>query len=188
MNTSGKYVFDSSNLIAKSYELLCIFFSAKELTRRTNPYNDDSAISFLRNRFFESTVTRLLIEIAASLRVIDDQMRQLPKDSQERNEYENRLEAIDQYEFQVFNEELTLRTVCNKIIHADTFEILLKDSTEAHEYDSAYIHGDSEQEIFWKYPSGHVKLSGKQNWKKDDWTIQLDIEIFVAAVVDLLRD
>lgn len=162
------------------------FFSAKELSRRTNPVSDDSAISFLRNQLFESTVTRLLIEIAASLRIMDDQMRHLPKDSTKRIKYESQIEIIDQYDFQIFNEELTLRMVCNKIIHADVFEILLKDGKEAHEYDVSYLHGDSEQEIFWKYPSGHVKLSGKQN--KKDWMIRLDIEVFIAAVVNLLRD
>lgn len=185
MNTSGKYVFDTSNLLAKSYELLCVFFSDKELARRTDPNSSNSAIALLRNQLFESTVTRLLIEIAASLRVMDDQMKQLPKQSEERINYFQRLETVNKYDFEVFNEDLKLRTICNKIIHSDTFQILFDNGDEAHEFDYAYRAGDAEKSIEWKYPNGHVRLSGKFHEK--DWSVRLDIQVFITAIVDLFR-
>lgn len=185
MNTSGKYVFDTSNLLAKSYELLCVFFSDKELSRRTDPSHTDSAIAFLRNQLFESTVTRLLIEIAASLRVMDDQMKHLPIDSEDRINYYSRLEEINKYDFEIFNDDLKLRDVCNKIIHSNTFEILVESGEEAHEQDYAYRAGHAEKSMDWKYPNGHVRLSGK--FKEKDWRIRLDIEVFITAIANLFR-
>lgn len=186
MNTSGKYVFDTSNLLAKSYELLCVFFSDKELARRTDPNPSNSAIALLRNQLFESTVTRLLIEIAASLRVMDDQMKLQHIESEDRINYYNRLESINKvHDFEVFKENLDLRTVCSKIIHSNTFEILFDNGDEAHEHDYAYRAGDAEKSIEWKYPNGHVRLSGK--FKGKDWGVRLDIEVFISAIVDLFR-
>ena len=185
MNITGKYVFDTSDLLTKSYELLCVFFSEKELARRTNPNDPNSAIAQLRYQLFESTVARLLIEIAASLRVMADQMKKLPAESEEKINYFERLKAIDKYDFEIFNEKLKLRDVCNKIIHADTFEILFDKGEEANEYDYAYRAGDADKTIEWKYPNGHVRLAG--NYNRKDWHIRLDIEVFITAVVDLFR-
>ncbi|PSK90835.1 hypothetical protein [Taibaiella chishuiensis] len=189
MKTTGKYVFDNNAILEKCYDLLCIYFSNKELLRRIDTVNTESPLALLRERFFEAKISRLLIEIAASLRVMDDQMKKLANNDETRISYKSKLESIDKYEFGLFAQEnLTLRKTCNKIIHSESFEFHLSTGEEAHELDYDYRLGLSEKNIEWKYPGGYIRLSGSLGRK--DWHVLLDVEIFVTAVSDLflLRD
>lgn len=189
MKTTGKYVFDDNAILEKCYDLLCIYFSNKELLRRIDTASIDSPLTLLRARFFEAKISRLLIEIAASLRVMDDQMEKLPKGDEIRISYKSKLESVNKYDFGLFDvDDLTLRKTCNKIIHSDAFHFHLRKGEEAHELDYEYRLGLSEKNIEWKYPGGYIRLSGCQGRK--EWHVLLDIEVFVTAISDLflLRD
>lgn len=185
--TEGRYIFDNSTLMAKCYELLSIFFGNKEFSRRINPKERESTLAVLQNRYFESTITRLLIEIAATVRVMQDQIKLLPKESEERKMYDQRIQVINRYHFDEFEpENYELRTVCNKIIHANSIKLMEKEGAEAHANDYAFLAGDTDKNISWKYHYGLARLAGKDISKKKDWNMLLDIEVFATAVFDLL--
>jgi hypothetical protein len=185
MQTQGKYVFDGNNILEKAYELLCTIFANKEIARRSDPDDTSAPLALLERRFFESKVSRLLIEIAASLRVMGDQIFKLPQNAPERKRYYDQLTEIDKYDFGLFDDlNLTLRETCNKIIHSEVFEPHFREGVEGHEMDTAYLAGFDKKSIEWKHVNGYVRLHGKKG--KEDWYVLLDIEVFVTAIYKLL--
>jgi len=84
MNTAGVYVFDSNSILEKTYELLCIFFANKEIARQSDPDDENAPLVSLEKRFFEAKISRLLIEVAASFRVLSDQLAKLPESDAKR--------------------------------------------------------------------------------------------------------
>jgi len=188
MNTIGKYVFDNAVTLEKSYELLCLFFADKEISRRTHPNEaGESPLLLLEKRFFEAKVSRLLIEIAASLRVMDDQIMSLADEDPTKVKHKRLLNEVDAYDFGLFDDlGLTFRQTCNKIIHSEIFEIPRKEGDEPHEHDIAFREGMGDQSIQWSHVTDYVRLAGKMN--KKQWHVLLNIEIFVSAIVALLAD
>lgn len=185
MQTSKKYVLDSNTILEKTYDLLCTFFANKEISRVSDPNDSDAPLAALEARFFEAKVSRLLIEIAASLRVLSDQISKLPAEDIQRKRYDLLTAEVDGYHYDLFNDpDLSLREACNKIIHSDSFEPHSKDGVEGHESDPAYTHGDDAKSVHWRYVSNLVRLSGKRG--KENWHVLLDIEVFVKAVFKVL--
>jgi hypothetical protein len=185
MLTKGRYVFDNNHILEKSYDLLCAIFANKEIARRSDPANEQAPLGMLEKKFFETKVTRLLIEIAASLRIMGDQMYKLHDNDGEKKAYYTRIAEIDNYDFGLFDDlNLDFRETCNKIIHSDIFEFHFREGTEGHETDIAYLAGFQDKEVDWKHLNGYVRLSGKKF--KDVWIVLLDIEVFISAVVKLL--
>lgn len=112
----------------KAHELLSIFFGSKEFFRRCDVNDEGDPLNLLHLRFFDLKVSRLMIEIAATLRVMDDHMRNLPSESPERKEYLDKVKLADQFSFGLFDDlNLDLRQTCNKIIHTEVFELHLVD-------------------------------------------------------------
>ncbi len=184
MITKGKYLIDSTYVLEKCYDLLCVFFANKEIARRSQ-VNDKTSLAALERRFFEQKASRLLIEIAVCLRVLDDQMKKLPTDDMQRKKYMERKIEIDKAEYGLFDDlSLTLRDTCNKIIHSDIVEPHFSEGHEAHEYDHAHNYGDSEKSINWQHFNGLIRLSG--NLKKEKWHVLLDIETFITSIFKLL--
>ena len=185
MHITGKYAFDKDVILDKSYDLLCTFFANKEIAFRSNPDDPNAPLIALEQRFFESKVTRLLIEIATLLRVMDDQIQNLPGNDPKKGTYYNVLVAINQTEFGLFqDEQWKFRDICNKIIHSDTFLPSFRDADEGHSTDYAYNEGYDEKSVNWKHFSGYVRLAGKEF--KNDWNILLDIEAFIIAIQRLM--
>ncbi|WP_313491920.1 MULTISPECIES: hypothetical protein [Sphingobacterium] len=187
MTTEGRYIFDNSTILAKCYELLSVLFGDKEFARRIDPNDPHCTLAALKSRYFESSITRLMIEIAATVRVMQDQINLLPAESEERQIYEQRIQIVDEYDFDEFDpEDYKLRKVCNKIIHANSIKLMAKEGAEAHANDFAFLAGDTDKNINWKYHYGLARLAGKDIGKKKDWSMLLDIEVFATAVFDLL--
>jgi hypothetical protein len=185
MQTLGKYVFDSNIILEKTYDLLCTFFANKEISRKSDPLDMNAPLASLEKRFFEAKVSRLLIEIAASLRVMGDQMNKLPITEPQRVRYYDQLKEVDDYDFGLFDDlGLTFRETCNKIIHSDVFEPYLREGYEAHETDAGHLYGDEKKSVKWKHISNLVRLSGKKG--NSNWHVQLDIEVFVIAIFKVL--
>ena len=181
MRHSGKYQIDRGVLLQKAYFLLCFFFANKEISRRTDSNIPDEPLSVLEARFFESEASRALIELAVGLRVIDDQMRQLPVKDETRKRYERRRKVVNYYDCDLFPQKhLGFREICNKIIHSDVMEPHLSEGSEPHERDSAHLFGDEGKSINWTHINGYVGLSGRHG--KEEWNVLLDIEIFIKAV------
>lgn len=187
MRHSGRHRIDRILLLQKAYYLSCFFFANKEIARRSDPeYPADDPLSALEWRFFETEVSRALIELAVGLRVIDDQMRQLPPDDDERLHYERKRGMVDRYSYDIFEEEgaISFRELCNKIIHSNVLEPHVTDGSEPHEFDRAYLAGDQERSIDWAHYSGLVRLSGQRYGK--EWYVLLNIETFINGVYHLM--
>ena len=184
MNFSGKFAFHHAVTLQQCYDLICTLFANKEIARRSPP-GRPTLIAVLETNFFETKVSRLLIEIAAGLRVYDDQMRQLAPQDPVRLAYERRLSQANQFEFGLFDDlGLNLRETCNKIIHSEIFELHVKEGLEVHESDVACLAGMMDKSVDWQHVNGFIRLSGKKG--KQPWYVLLDTEAFVSSVCTLL--
>jgi len=179
------YLIDKGVVLQNLYHLLCLFFANKEIARRSNPENENALLRSLETRFFVAEASRLLIEVAVAVRVIDDQMKKRPQGSAERKQYEAIKAKVDHYEFGLFDElNLDLRQTCNKIIHSDVMEPHSSPGVEGHELDYGYRYGEDEKSIDWEHFNGFVRLAGTDRGK--EWFVLLDLEVFVSAVYELL--
>lgn len=181
----GKYLVDRGSVLKKAYNLLCLFFADKEISRRSDPSNENDPLKSLERMFFESEASSLLLEIAIAIRVLDDQMRKLPESDKDRIQYENLRFRVDSYTYALFDDlNLDLRQVCNKIIHSNIMEPHFSEGYEANEFDLAYKYGEGDKTIDWSHLNGYVRLSG--TGKGTEWYVLLDVEIFIKAVHELL--
>lgn len=179
-------MIDGNSILEKCYDLLCTFFANKEIARRSNP-NGAYTLTELEHRFFETKVSRLLIEIAVYIRVYDDQMRKIPATEPEKIKYTAIKTIVDKSSFGLFDDlNLTLRETCNKIIHSDVLQPHTQDGYGAHNMDLAYSQGEGEKTINWKHLNGYVRLAGKQN--NQEWYVLLDIEVFISAIFQLFSE
>jgi hypothetical protein len=183
----GSYNFDRGFLLKQAYMLLCLFFADKEISRHSDPTDKDAVFTSLKNRFFETEVTKLLMELATLVRVLHDQMEKRPDSDPYKIKYVKQREATSKLEYGLFDSlNLDLRKICNKIIHSEVFELHSSEGAEAHESDSAFKYGMDEKAINWTHLNNYVRLSGK--FQKVDWYVLLDIRIFVIGIYVLLDD
>ncbi len=186
MRTTGTYVIERTEVLRKAYRLLCIFFANKEIARRSAPDDDNAPLKALERLFLEAEASRLLVEVAVAVRVLDDQMRCRPAGDAWRVEHQRRMASVSEYAYGMFDElNLDLRQTCNKIIHSDVMEPHTKEGWEPHEWDSAHIHGDDDRSIDWEHLNGYVRLAGTKG--RQEWYVLLDIEVFVSAVYEVVR-
>lgn len=179
------YLIDKGAVLQNLYHLLCLFFANKEIARRSDPNKENGPLAALEKRFFVPEASRLLIEVAVAVRVIDDQMKKRPQESTERKQYETLKKKIDRYDYGLFGDRnLDLRQTCNKIIHSDVMEPHSSPGVEGHELDYGYRYGDDERSIDWEHFNGYVRLAGTDRGK--EWCVLLDLEVFVSAVYELL--
>lgn len=114
----GTYALDSEALKLNAYRLLCLFYANKEIARLCDPESPADAAVQLERRFFSREMTHLLLNIAIGLRVLDDQMLALPPGNANRQKYLVQRDRVNQrYQCMMFD-EMPLREVCNKVIHA----------------------------------------------------------------------
>lgn len=189
MNLSGRYVIDASSILEKTYMLVCVFLGSKEIFRLSNEEHK-APVYILQSQFFEGKISSLLIEIATSLRILDDQFKAMDKNEPYYKNYKEALEQIDMDTIALFNNGgINLRWIYNKIIHSESFSLHKREGIEAHETDYGYKGGMADQkEIVWHHFGSHVKLAGKNREKKDDkwtdvpWHVLLNIVEFANAV------
>jgi hypothetical protein len=184
MKTKGVYVLDSNAILQNAYYLLCVTYANKEFARRIDPQSEAYPLSALETRFFESELSRLLLQLAISIRVLDDQMKALPSTDDRRQAYYTKKAEIDKFDFAMFDDlNLNLRKTCNKIIHSTIMEPHFQDGVEGHEHDYSYRYGEGDKSITWKHFNGFVRLSGVDGGQ--DWYVLLDIEMFAKAIQQL---
>lgn len=194
------YVLDRESIRLDAYRLLCLFYANKEIARQSDPVNHhpDPAL-LLERRYFPRELTRLLLSIAIAIRTLDDQMEQLPATNADRTKYLLARDYANGQHFCMMFDEMSLREVCNKIIHATVVEPHTQDGVESHQYDQylweswqlSHEDGGSDESnqpepIPWEHLSGSVRLGGKHFGKQ--WWHLLEVPTFVNAVFDLLRD
>lgn len=194
----ASYDLNRETIKRDAYRLLCLFYANKEISRLSDPNRRDDAASQLERSYFGHEVSQLLIGIAISLRVLDDQMRSMPPESDERQRYEKLLNEVNHdFRCMLFDDGLTLRDTCNKIIHATTVEPHFQDGHEAHEHDDFnWIGWDSITQrskkpipepdpVKWKHLNAYIRLGGHKN--KKQWWHLLEVPTFVDAVYFLFE-
>ncbi len=187
MKSEGKYLFDKGTILQKAYTLLCVFFANKEIARTSNPSDPNDPLRSLEDLFFTTEASRLLIEIAIAIRVLDDQMQILPITDKTRIRYDASKKMVDSFEYALFDDlNLNLRETCNKIIHSEIMEPHFTDGTEPHELDFAYRQGEGDKEINWQHINGYVRLSGTKG--KQVWYVLLDLKTFISGVYKLMAE
>tara|TARA_R110002167_G_scaffold361651_1_gene580174 strand:+ start:59 stop:319 length:261 start_codon:yes stop_codon:yes gene_type:complete len=80
MQLPSSYVLDREAIKLNAYRLICHFYANKEIARHTDPDTRNDAIAKLEDNYFFREISRLLLEVAISLRVLDDQMKNLRLD------------------------------------------------------------------------------------------------------------
>lgn len=91
-------------------------------------------------------MSRLLIEIAASIRVLSDQVKKMPSDDLFKQRFDRRMDEISTLRYGLFDDlNLDLRDTCNKIIHSNVLEFHMVNGIEAHQQDFAFQQGISER-------------------------------------------
>lgn len=187
-------MFDQAAIRLNAYRLICLFYANKEIARQSDPtgeFPDPAAV--LEREFFARELTHLLLTIAISLRALDDQMGNLPKGDLTRIGYENRKQYANNRHRCMMFDDMLLREVCNKIIHASVVEPHNREGSESHRYDEymweawqAAREEDPEYQapsietIDWVHFSGNVRLAGTKSGKQ--WWQLLEIPLFVDAV------
>lgn len=192
------YTLDRESIKLNAYRLLTLFYANKEIARLSDPERRDDAASKLERTFFAREMTQLLLNIAIGVRVLDDQMKGLPVADPLRRAYLVRRDAVNRSHNCMMFDEMSLREVCNKVIHATTVEPHSTKGYESHKIDEYNWFGWSEAEeqspgeagpkpdpIDWEHLSGHIRLGGQQ--AKEQWWHLLEVPTFVDAVVELLE-
>jgi hypothetical protein len=196
----NSYVLDREAIKLTAYRLICMFYANKEISRLSDPMHEFPEPSALLERaFFGRELTHLLLNLAISVRTLDDQMNALPPTDPLVASYVAARERVNKrYRCMLFD-EMTLRETCNKIIHATTVEPHTADGIESHKYDEYMWEAwqDDQQDdhdsnaskvapMPWEHLSGHVRLGGKQ--RNAQWWHLLEVPVLVEAVYSLLSN
>lgn len=198
MDLRGNYVLDSETTKLNAYRLLCLFYANKEIARLSDPDSRDDPASSLERKYFAREMTKLLLSIAISLRVLDDQMNALSEEDERKTTYSRARASVNvQYRCMMFD-EMSLREVCNKIIHATTVEPHVQDGTESHRIDeynwlswseamdqSGGQAGPEHGAIKWRHLTSNIRLGGLKG--REQWWHLLEVPTFVDAVSSILE-
>jgi len=197
MNLASTYTLDTESIKLNAYRLLCLFHANKEIARQSDPGKRLDQASQLERAFFAREMTHLLLNIAIGVRVLDDQMRSLPRGDAIRDTYMRTRDQMNRrYKCMMFD-EMPLREVCNKVIHATTVEAHSTEGAESHTIDEYNWLGWSEAKdetpdevgpepkpIAWEHLTGNIRLGGTQG--STQWWQLLQVPVFVESVCELL--
>lgn len=199
MQLPSSYVLDREAIKLNAYRLICHFYANKEIARHTDPDTRDDAIAKLEDNYFFREISKLLLEVAISVRVLDDQMKKVNETSEIRIHYDTAMEQVNRHYSCMMFDEMKLREVCNKIIHAEVVEPHIHESEDGgHEIDNYNWLGWSDaveqsgdenspapEPIKWKYLTNNVRLGGKH--RGSQWWHLLEVPTFVGAISELLN-
>lgn len=196
MKLPSKYTLDVEGMKLNAYRLISLFYANQEIARSTDPELRDG-VAKLEDKFFFSEMSKLLIEIAISIRVLDDQMKGLPESNEIKRTYDSAMQVINERHNCMMFDEMSLRDTCNKIIHADVVEPHIEESNNGlHKFDEynwlgwsdAVEHLEGEEipkpdPIQWKYLTTNIRLGGKKGG--EEWWCLLEVSVFVEAISEL---
>lgn len=198
MQLPSSYMLDREAIKLDAYRLICHFYANKEIARHTDPDTRDDAIAKLEDNYFFREMSRLLLELAISIRVLDNQMKKLKQAPEIRASYNAAMKGVNRRYSCMMFDEMNLREVCNKIIHAEVVEPHFQESEDGgHEIDNYNWLGWSEavensgdkgipepKLIEWKYLTNNIRIGGKH--RGEQWWHLLEVPAFVGAIGELL--
>jgi hypothetical protein len=189
---------DRESIKLNAYRLLCHFYANKEISRNSDPENRNDIISKLEEKYFHREISKLLIEIAIAIRIMDDQIKREKNSSAMKKQYDIAMSRVNKHFSCMMFDDMSLREVCNKIIHADVVEPHLHESYDGNHMFDGYNWlswtevieetGDRDipkpDPIKWLHLSGNIRLGGKKEGKQ--WWHLLEVPLFVSAITELL--
>ena len=198
MELPSRYVLDRESIKLNAYRLICHFYSNKEIARQSEPGIPSNGIARLEQRYFYREVSHLLLNIAMSLRVLDDLMKGMEASSELKKAHYKAMDNVNQRYLCMMFDDMNLRQVCNKIIHADIMEPHLMESKDGTHLNDSFNwlawaesnEGNYDKEIpkpdpiEWRHLTNNVRLVGKYNNK--EWCHVLVVPVYVEAVSELL--
>ncbi|EAR59997.1 hypothetical protein [Neptuniibacter caesariensis] len=156
------HTIDLKQIRLDVYRLVCYFEAARSIAE-THASQDDYAIEALPREFFTDEVSRILLQTAIILRMLDDESE---ADIEERDPFfSGRLEQNGK------TKQLSLREACNKIIHSHKINF-----DQEH-----FSDGGAEGEYF----TPIIYLYGRQ--KQYGWKATLNLRLFLNHAARLLR-
>ena len=198
MDTTNQYHISVESIRLSAYRLITIFYANIEVNRRSDPKIESLEQAFFKNEFSEH-----LIRMAVLIRLFEDQIRNQER-SPEGEKYLNRLRHVNE-RFDCLGEfsepKLTLRDVCNKIIHRTKFQFLAvtrQDGQHEHDYTldfddlgfespsamaAAGVVLKPTEPIEWRHKTPLIRLEGAKNGKT--WWHLINIEEVVKAIETL---
>jgi hypothetical protein len=198
MTLPNTYILDKETIKLNAYRLISLFYANKEIARLSDPEERSDVASCLEKTFFTREMTQVLLSIAIGFRVLDDQMKALPRTDPRRNDYFQTLDKVNHQIKCMMFDEMPLREVCNKVIHASIVEPQFTEASESHAIDEVNWYGWSEAEdrepgaggqqpaaIEWRHLSSNIRLGGIH--AKSQWWHLLEVPKFVGAVVTSLE-
>lgn len=199
MKLPSTYTLDKETIKLNAYRLLCLFYANKEIARLSDPEDRSDPASQLQSTFFAREMTQLLLNIAIGIRVLDDQMNNLAKaDPMRQSYFRTRDEVNTRHRHIMMFDTMSLRDVCNKVIHATLVEPHSSKVRGSHRFDEYNSCGWSDandetpgevgpepEPIEWQYLSGDIRLGGIH--AKEQWWHLLRVPKFVEAVFELLQ-
>jgi hypothetical protein len=199
MKLPSTYTLDKETIKLNSYRLLCLFYANIEIARLSDPEDRSDPASQLQSTFFSREMTQLLLSIAIGVRVLDDQMNNLAKTDPMRQSYFlTRDEVNARHRHIMWVDTMSLRDVCNKVIHATLVEPHTVNTRGSHKVDEDNYRGwctaddlapgevgPEPEPIEWQYLSTNIRLGGI--YAKKQWWHLLSLPTFVEAVFELLQ-
>lgn len=196
-NSPGTYTLDAETLKLNAYRLLCLFYANAEIARTSDPEKPTDAAASLERQFFAREMTGLLLSIAIGVRVMDDQMSSLEPDNKLRRSYLAKRDQVNKTRHCMMFDEMPLREVCNKIIHAVVVEPHSTEGKGSHRLDEYNCQGYYEEQnespdeewagpesVKWNHLSGNIRLGGLR--RNEQWWQLLMVPEFVDAVYGLV--
>lgn len=198
MQLPSTYVLDRESIKLNAYRLICYFYANKEIARQSDPDQRNDAIAKLEDCYFFREMSRLLLEVAIAVRTLDDQIKMVVQTADIRISYDAAMEKVNQRYSCMMFDEMTLREVCNKIIHAKVVEPHIQEGEEGgHEidnynmlgwWDAVDLSGDEDiphpEPIKWKHLTNNIRLGGTH--RGNQWWCLLQVPAFVRAIGELL--
>lgn len=193
----NRYTLDAEKLKLNAYRLLCLFYANMEIARTSDPEQPTEAAALLERQFFAREMTELLLSIAIGVRVMEDQMLALATDNEFRVRHLAKRDSVNKTRHCMMFDEMPLREVCNKIIHAVVVEPHSTEGMGSHQIDEnnwqSYAEEkdyspektwDEPEPIKWNHLSGNIRLGGSRG--REQWWQLLMVPTFVEAVHELV--
>lgn len=180
------YQIEKQDILRRAYQLICCIFANQQISEIANPNELSDPLKQLESRFLYSQVSTLFLEVAILYRSLDDQYESAPDSNEKRRYIERRELTNKKYCCMMFEDRISLRECCNKIIHAKVFEPHEQYGETPHRRDVAAYYGGEQKEILWHHLNGNIRIAGTHQGR--EWFFLIQVPEFVEALAFLLNE
>jgi len=180
---NNTHVIDRDVIRLQAYLLLNLFHANHGLAYEHRFDDPKDTLGQLHQDFYLSEITRLLVSIAVSIRMFDDQLKggENPEAYVTFADEEDTGEHIGSYsEGGQPKLKSSFREACNKILHTETVRPLFEKADEPHASCE-----ESDEEYRWCYLTGEIKLTGHLQ-KGVEWECCLYVPPFLDVVLEVV--